>query len=327
MKDIHPWDLTSQLKEEIRQRGGFVNTHGHFDKAFYIDREKALVGHTLTMEEKWLQADDIKRSDSPEQVEQRVRWALEKLVEQGIQHTISFVDAYSPVGHKAVDAALKVREEFKDKIGVRYATQPLDGLLTKEGRDLYEEITAKADIAGGLPSFDRPKIGENLDVMFSIAKNLDKPVHCHIDQLNDPDERDTEILIEKTIEHGYQGRVTAIHAISISAQPKKYRTEIYKKIADAGISVSVSPAAALSMVQVDQKTSNVHNSIANVPEMLEAGILVGLGVDNVHDYYLPFVDTDMWVELRILMEACRFYDMNALADIASTNGKKIFDIK
>ena len=119
----------------------------------------------------------------------------------------------------------------------------------------------------------------------------------------------------------------AVHAISTSAQPKQYRSELYKKMADVGMAVSVCPGAALGMRQLDQFQSPEHNSIANVPEMLEAGITVGLGVDNVYDYYQPFIDADMWVELRMLMEACRFYDFDKLVDIATVNGRKLLSIK
>ena len=188
-------------------------------------------------------------------------------------------------------------------------------------------ITGKADIAGGLPSKDRPNDDQNLGVLFEIAKNLNKPVHVHIDQENNPNEKDTEKLVNATIKHGYQGRVVAVHAISTSAQPKAYRTDLYKKMADVGIAVACCPGPALSMRQLDQYQSNVHNSIANVPEMLEAGITVGLGVDNISDFYQPFIDGDMWIELRILMEACRFYDFDKLVDIATVNGRKLLNIK
>ena len=62
------------------------------------------------------------------------------------------MDAYDAVGHKAIDAAVAVKEEYKDKIKLLIVTQPLGGLVDKEARALYEAITAKADIAGGLPS-------------------------------------------------------------------------------------------------------------------------------------------------------------------------------
>jgi cytosine/adenosine deaminase-related metal-dependent hydrolase len=89
------------------------------------------------------------------------------------------------------------------------------------------------------------------------------------------------------------------------------------------MSAVVCPSAALAMRQLDEFTSPVHNSIANVPEMLEAGVVVGLGVDNVYDFYQPFVDADMWLEMRMLQEACRYYNYEDLVKIACANGKKI----
>jgi cytosine/adenosine deaminase-related metal-dependent hydrolase len=235
------------------------------------------------------------------------------------------------VGHKAIDAANAVKKEYKDKITLITITQPLGGLVDDEARGVYEEITAKADVAGGLPSKDRSNGDrhdeKHLDHLFTIAKKSNKPVHVHIDQENNPNERDMEKLIAAVKRHGYQGRTVAIHAISVSAQPKEYRMKIYKEMAELGIAVVVCPSAALSMRQLDQYTGPVHNSIANVPEMLEAGVLVGLGVDNIADFYEPFVDGDMWTELRLLQEACRYYDLDALVEIATTNGRKILEYK
>lgn len=320
-----PWNLKTQFLEAIRENGGWVNCHAHFDKAFYITKE-GLDKTTVDMETKWLMSDGIKRSSSVEQIAGRIRTALDILVAQGTRATVSFIDAYEAVGHRAIDAALGMRQEYQDKIAFLIVTQPLGGLVDPAARALYEAITAKADIAGGLPSKDRPRDDENFDALFSIAKNLRKPLHVHIDQENNPNERDTEKLIAYTIKHGYEGKVTAIHAISVSAQPREYRSEIYKKLAAAGISVVVCPSAALGMRQLDQYLAPVHNSIANVPEMLAAGVLVGLGVDNVYDFYQPFVDGDLWVEARMLFEACRYYNLDEVAKIVSVNGAKILGI-
>lgn len=311
---------------EIINHGGWANCHAHFDKAFYITKED-LDKTMVDMEQKWLMSDHIKRASSQEEIAGRIRMALDIMVNQGVSIACSFVDAYEAVGHKAIDAANQVKEEYKNKIKFVIATQPLGGLIDAKARKLYEEITAKADVAGGLPSKDRPNDDENYDILFGIAKNLNKPIHIHIDQENNPNERDTEKLIRYTIKHNYQGRVVAVHALSVSAQPKESRKEIYKKLADAGISVVVSPSAALSMRQLDQFTSPVHNSIANVPELLEAGVLVGLGVDNISDFYEPFIDGDMWTEMRVLQEACRYYNFEELVKIASSNGNKILNIK
>ena len=50
--------------------------------------------------------------------------------------------------------------------------------------------------------------------------------------------------------------------------------------------------------------------------LLEMGVPVYLGVDNIADLFMPIVDGDMWFECRMLMEACRFYDLDAVADWA-----------
>ena len=314
------------MLDAIAQKGGWVNCHAHFDKAFYITKE-GLDKSMVDMEVKWRMSDDIKRASTQEQIEERIRTALDILIAQGCKLTCSFIDEYDAVGHKAVDAAIKVKEEYKGKITFLTVCHALGGLVDTKAREQYESVAAKCDIAGGLPSKDRPNDDKNLDILFDIAKNLNKPLHVHIDQENNPNERDTEKLVKATVKHGYEGRVVAVHAISVSAQPKEYRAELYKKMADAGMSVAVCPGAALGMRQLDQFESPVHNSIANVPEMLEAGITVGLGVDNVYDYYQPFIDADLWVEMRMLQEACRFYDFEKLVDIATVNGKKLLSIK
>ncbi len=319
---MEPWDLKGQFLEAVKQKGGWVNCHAHFDKAYYITKE-GLNQTTVDMEKKWLMSDDIKRNSTEEEIEARIRRGLDKMISQGAQMTISFIDAYEAVGHKAIDAANRVKEAYKDKITFLTATQPLGGLINKDALDLYEAITAKADFAGGLPSKDRPNDDANLYILFSIAKNLNKPIQVHIDQENNPNERDTEKLIKFTKKFGYEGKVAAIHAISVSAQPKPYREEIYKGLADAGIGVVVCPSAALSMRQLDQFTSPVHNSMGNVPEMLAAGVKVGIGVDNIADFYQPFIDGDLWTEMRMMQEACRYYDFDRLVDVATTYGKEI----
>jgi cytosine/creatinine deaminase len=319
------WNLKEQLLGEINKRGGFVNCHGHFDKAYYISKN-GLDKSMVSMEEKWNMSDDIKRKSTKEEVIDQIRLALDKLINQGCKHTCSFIDAYSAVGHKNIDAVIKIKKEYEDKINLITASQPLGGLVDKNERNLYEEITAKADIAGGLPSKDRPNDDRNFDYLFSIAKNLNKNIHIHIDQENNPNEKDTEKLIKYTKKYSYEGKVNTIHAISVSAQSKAYRKEIYKKLSDVGIGVIVCPSAALGMRQLDEYKAPLHNSIANVSEMIEVGVLVALGVDNIYDFYQPLVDGDMWIELRMLQEACRFYDFNELANIASVNGQKLLNI-
>src|SRR3989338_7103458 len=112
------WNLKEQMLEAIKAKGGWVNCHAHFDKAFYITKD-GLDQSMVEMEKKWLMSDEIKKNSSQEQVEERIRTALDLLIAQNCKLTCSFIDAYSAVGHKAIDAANKVKEEYKDKITLR----------------------------------------------------------------------------------------------------------------------------------------------------------------------------------------------------------------
>ena len=62
-----------------------------------------------------------------------------------------------------------------------------------------------------------------------------------------------------------------------------------------------------------------------MPQLLDAGINVALGVDNVHDYFCPFTNGNLFEELLFLIETCRYYDIDKLVDIATVNGRKVLE--
>ncbi len=70
-----------------------------------------------------------------------------------------------------------------------------------------------------------------------------------------------------------------------------------------------------------------HNSIVPVEELVPAGVTVALGTDNIADLVKPFIDGDMWTELRFLLETCHFYDIDSLVKIATENGRKVLGLK
>jgi cytosine/adenosine deaminase-related metal-dependent hydrolase len=225
------------------------------------------------------------------------------------------VDADSTVGLKPIKAALEVKKRFASQITFEVGIQPLQGVLDPASYEQYVEACTLADFCGGLPSRDRPREEAHLDRILELAKKLGKCVDVHVDQENNPDQTETELLALKAIEHGMQGRVYGVHAISVAAKPEREQDRIIEKILEADMGIIVCPSAALSMKQLDM-TGPLHNSIAPFVRMREAGVRLYLGVDNVHDLFMPMVDGDIWTECRMLMEACRFYDIDAVADWA-----------
>jgi len=325
MEQTNNWDLLSILRKKINDKGGLVCCHAHFDKA-YVITEETLKQSMSDMETKWDLWQGIKKRYTPKGLRERIRLSAENMIKQGVKLCRTSIDVDNTVGLMCLNAALAVKNEYKDRLEIQICSQVLEGALNKKARMWIEKAVPMVDVVGGLPSRDRPRQAEHLDYLFKIAKKYQKPVDVHIDQLNDPDEKDTELLAKKVIEHGLEGRVNAVHCISLSAQNDRYLKETIKLIKEANMSILVAPRGALDMVQLRQKKSPLHNSIAPVPQLLEEGVNVALGIDNVCDYFCPFTDGNMFKELQFLLEACRYYDLEQLSNIATVNGLKALKI-
>lgn len=323
-------DPKQKLLDMIKNKGGWVNAHAHIDRAYILNEDNfPLVNGSL--QEKWDYPDQYKAAASVEDIYNNMVRVVEDQIKQGVQAIGSFIDVDPVIEDKAIKAAQKLRDNYQDKVQIKFINQVVKGVLDPEARKWFDIGAEFCDIIGGLPEKDAGHEAEHLDVLFEAAKeNGDKMIHVHIDQYNSPDQRDTELLINKTIEHNYKGKVVAVHCISVGAQPKSYRQDLYKKLNDAGIIVVACPVGWIdnSWVagQSDDVIGPIHNSIAPVKEMLASGVIVALGTDNIQDIYKPFSDGDMWTELRFLIEAQRLYELDALDKIATDNGLKALGI-
>lgn len=322
--------------QEVRKTPGMVNCHAHLDRAYTVTSENWKQASAL-MEEKWVINRDIKKNHTTESLKKRLTYCVEDFIEQGIVACRTHVDADSIVGMLVVNAAAEVREKYKGKFELQLVAHPLEGFLNedttdfdKAKTDLFEEACEKCDVVGGLPSRDRAMEGgdrKHADFILNLAKNLEKDLDIHIDQENNPEEKDTEWFIDKIIEHGMQGKVTLVHCISVAAQSEEDRKRIYKKLVDSDTNVTVCPWAAIGMKQHKDKVAPLHNSIAQVDEMLKAGVNVSVGTDNISDLFVPEDRGDLFEEIILMACACRYYDVAGLAKIATVNGAKTLKLE
>ncbi|OGI21234.1 MAG: hypothetical protein A2255_09250 [Candidatus Melainabacteria bacterium RIFOXYA2_FULL_32_9] len=305
--------------------GGFVNTHAHLDRAYTITPETLHLANA-TLKEKWYLVDSIKRNSTVYQIYDRMAFALDQMLEQGVQAVGSFIDVDEVIEDKSIRAAQIIKDNYGSDIRLKFVNQTLKGVIDPESRKWFEIGAEFVDIIGGLPAKDKGHEAEHLDILMETAKRLGKPVHVHVDQFNTAKEKETEQLIDKTVQHGMQGRVTAIHSISLSAHPAVYREEVYKKMAEADVMLITCPTAWIDSRR-SEELSPTHNSIAPVEELIPNGVTVGIGTDNIADILKPFTDGNMWTELRFLLESCRFYNIDELVNVATVNGLKVLDIK
>jgi len=316
--------LKEIILEKINKKGGFVNTHAHLDRAYTVNAENFHLANA-SLKEKWFLVDSIKRNSSIFQIYDRMAYALDKMIEQRVQAVGTFIDVDEVVGDKCIRAAEIVKEKFSSDIEIRFINQALKGVINPESRKWFDLGAQFVDIIGGLPAKDEGYEAEHLDILLETAKKYKKPVHVHVDQLNTATEKETELLAQKTIEHGMEGRVTAIHCISISAHKQEYRQELYKLMKKAKLNVISCPTAWIDGKR-HEELAPVHNSVTPIDEMIPAGINVAIGTDNIADILKPFTDGNMWTEVRFLLESCRFYNIDELVNISTVNGLKVLDI-
>ena len=301
--------------EEIRKRGGYSCYHAHFDKAYLMTPEIFSKSQS-SLQEKWNLYRDFKANYTREDLLNRMSRCVVNMINQNVKYIRTFVDADSIVKQKCIDAALELKEIYKDKIKIDIAIQPLEGLECEKSRKNFIKACIKSDYIGGLPDRDSSP-SSHLDLLFGLAENLDKPVDIHVGQNNSPIEKETELVLDKIEQHKLKQKVNLVHCISLACQEESYIRQQAKRMQQLNVDVIVCPSAAISMKQNHSVYAPVHNSIAPVSILLEEGVNVKLGVDNIKDLFMPLVDGDMWFETRLLMESTRIYNFNKILNIVT----------
>jgi cytosine deaminase len=81
----------------------------------------------------------------------------------------------------------------------------MDAAMGREGGDLV----------GGMPHWESMsrQAREHIDICMRLAQRYDADVDMHIDETDEPRLRTLAMLIDATVGHGWQGRVTAATAV------------------------------------------------------------------------------------------------------------------
>ncbi|UTU48846.1 amidohydrolase family protein [Mergibacter septicus] len=325
----HIRTFKSYIRDQIIKQGGWVNAHAHADRAFTMTPEKIHIYHNSNLQQKWDLVDEIKRNSSIDDYYARFSQAIELMISQGVTAFGTFVDIDPICRDRAILAAHKAREVYKNDIELKFANQTLKGVIDPIAKQWFDIGAEMVDIIGGLPYRDEVDHGKGLeamDILMDKAKSLGKMLHVHVDQFNTPQEKETEQLCDKTIEHQMEGKVVAIHGISIGAHSKQYRYNLYKKMRKAKMMMIACPMAWIDSERKEELMP-FHNALTPVDEMIPEGITVAIGTDNICDYMVPLCEGDMWQELSLLSAGCRFPHLETMVDIASHNGRKVLGLE
>jgi cytosine deaminase len=271
----------------------FVDPHMHLDKA--------LTGHSVrhnssgTLAEALEIASEQRMTRDTGEIVERALTVVRMAVAHGTTFIRTHVDVCTAGGLTPIKAMLVVREACKDVVDIQIVAFPQDGILKDPGAEglLREAMVLGANLIGGMPANEVSveDSRRHIDIAFEIAREFNADVDMHIDETDDVNSRTLEMLADRTIADGYEGRVTAGHACAMSVYPDDYAEMVIAKVKRASIGIVTNPATNL-MLQGRGTRQPRGRGITRVKELLAAGINVSFGQDNVDDAYYPFGQAD-----------------------------------
>jgi len=289
--DLSPGDRSIDAKGSMISPA-FIEPHFHLENSVMPEYPN----HSGTLGEAIKIAEDIKDQLTPEDIMRRSTIALKESILNGTQWLRDHTDVDEVAKLDLLKAVVAVREKFKEVIDIQIVAFPQFGLAENpESVDLvWQAMEQGADLVGGVPhrEKDMDMAARQIELAFEIALANDADIDMHVDETDDPYWHTLELLADKTIETGYQGRVTAGHCCAMAAWDEKLFQRILQKLVKAQVNICTNAPVNL-LIQGRNIGNPVRRGIARVKDLLEAGVNVTCGQDDLQNMFYPFGNMDM----------------------------------
>jgi len=302
----------------------FVDAHLHLDKVYTTDlvddrslnayKSKSMGGSLEAIH----LASRVKASLKEEAIYRNARRAILEGLRHGVTYVQAFVDTDTRARLEGINAVLRLRSEFEGTVKIRVVAFPQEGIVRDKGAEVWirKALELGADVVGGIPwieSSDR-EAQRHVDIVLDLAAEYARPVAMLVDDAADPGLRTTEMLAIGALDRGIKGAV-ACHARAMSAYPEPYFRRFIELVREAGIAFVSDP-----------HTGSAH---LRVFDLVEAGIPVALGQDDIEDAYYQYGQHNM-LEVAFLashiLNASTFAEMDTLLDLVTHAGRRVLGL-
>ena len=283
--------LAGHTAARIDARGGlvtpsFVDPHFHIDKVLSRD----LLG-ARGPEEALARAHEAKIHFTVADVEERACRALRLAAAHGIGRLHAQIDVDFATRLVSFEGVMRARDRFAGVVDVTLVAFPQEGIVADPEAPalLREALSMGAAAVGGLPEVEASEEDQrtHVETILELAAAFDVPVEMHCDYLDRVELKTLEMLAEGTVAHGLQGRVVASHCNALSLYPDEEAARVIDKVLDADMAITVLPIANLQMLGGTGRTPHNRGS-SRVKELLDAGVNVAAGADNMYDIWYRF---------------------------------------
>jgi cytosine deaminase len=291
----------------------FVQPHIHLDKVGTLP----LLGpnRTGTLAEAIDILHRIKRTASADEVAERAGVVIRQAVLSGTTRIRTHVDVDTIGGLTPLRGVLQAARDHADLCDIQTVVFPQEGIIRDPGTAelMTEALRTGGDVVGGMPHWepDEQASREHIGVCMDLAERYDRDVDMHVDETDDPRSRTLAMLIDATLAHGWQDRVTAGHCCAMAAWEDSYAADVISRAAAAGLRFVANPATNL-LLQGRGDNEPRRRGILRVKELLAAGLTVACGQDCVADGFYPFGSAD---QLQVALILCHAAQLSMPAEI------------
>jgi len=280
----------------------FVETHIHLDKSCILERCKSEKGD---LDEAIQEVAKQKKAFTPEDVNARARRTLEKSISHGTGYMRTHLEVDPGIGLRGLEGVLPLIQEYKWALDLEICVFPQEGLLNNPGTDelMVEAMKRGARVVGAAPYTDTDPHGQ-IDRVFEIAREFDADVDMHLDFGNTAEYMDIDYVCQVTDKHRYGGRVAVGHVTKMSVIPPEQFDAIARRLAGAGVAVTVLPSTDLYLMARHQAHSHLRG-VVPVHRLLPQGVNCSLSSNNILNPFTPFGDCSMVRMANLYANVCQ----------------------
>lgn len=308
----------------------FAEPHIHLDSALTAGEPKWNMSGTLFEGiERW---SERKTMLTIEDVKSRALKALKWQCANGIQHVRSHVDVTDPK-LVALNALLELKEEVASWMDLQLVAFPQEGINSfPNGYELMEEaVRMGVDVVGGIPHFEftREYGVESVKSIFKLAMKYDKLIDIHCDEIDDEQSRFLEAVAAEAYNHGIGEKVTASHTTAMHSYNNAYAYKLFRLLKLSGINFVANPLVNIHL-QGRFDTYPKRRGITRVKELIEAGINVCFGHDDIFDPWYPLGTGNMLQVLHMGIHICQLMGYEQIVDsidLISSNSARTLHIQ
>lgn len=290
---------------------GLVETHIHLDKACILDRCSSAEG---SLAEAVRETARAKRTFTADDIYARGRCTLEACVAHGTMRMRTHVEVDPAVGLRGVEAVAALARDYAWAMDVELCVFPQEGLLNNPGTEelLIAALRGGARVIGAAPYMDSDPRGQ-IDRIFALAQAFDVDIDMHLDLADSPSGMQVEYVCQKATEYRYGGRVAVGHATQMSLLPPPQFEAIGRRLADAGVAVTVLPATDLYLMGRNRDHA-VPRGVVPLNRLLTLDVNCSISTNNVLNPFTPYGDCSLLRMANLYANVCHVARPGDLAE-------------